>query len=124
MGYTLVPAIGPLYTQTFTVNLDAYYFNWVREQTASNRIARDCFPSLHTCISFVFLWGSYRHQRALFWLVLPMVVMTPIACVYLRYHYVVDTLAGLALFGAVAWVTPRLNGAYERLHGFDRPPAA
>jgi hypothetical protein len=124
VGYTLVPAIGPLYTQTFTVNLDAYYFNWVREQTASNRIARDCCPSLHTCISLLFLWGAYRHQRRLFWGILPMVVMTPIACVYLRYHYVVDTLAGALLALFVSRVTPRVIDGYERAHGFGDGPAA
>jgi membrane-associated phospholipid phosphatase len=72
----------------------------------------------------LFLWGAYRHQRRLFWGILPMVVMTPIACVYLRYHYVVDTLAGALLALFVSRVTPRVIDGYERAHGFGDGPAA
>jgi membrane-associated phospholipid phosphatase len=33
----------------------------------------------------------------------------PLACVYLRYHYVVDVLAGLALAGVMIAVTARFG---------------
>jgi hypothetical protein len=35
----------------------------------------------------------------------------PIACVYLRYHFVTDVLAGIGLFLFVRWVTLRSSVA-------------
>jgi membrane-associated phospholipid phosphatase len=106
--YTVVPAVGPLFLDRFDVPLDGYYGDWIKRDFMDRaRIPRDCFPSLHTAISWVLLWGAFRHVRPLFWVILPVVASIPVACVYLRYHYVVDVLAGFALsFGVVA-VTSR-----------------
>ncbi len=110
VGYSLVPAQGPIFTQHFGVSLDLYYFGWVKEQLMDRtRVPRDCFPSLHTAVALVFLWSSWRHARRLFWILVPIVLSIPIACVYLRYHYVVDVLAGVALAAFVARVAPRLT---------------
>ena len=106
--YTVVPAQGPLFLDHFDVSLDAYVGNRLRAQLMDRtRVPRDCFPSLHTAASLVLLWGARRHVRPLFWAVAPMVLCIPFACVYLRYHYVVDILAGVALFAGVALVTTR-----------------
>jgi hypothetical protein len=40
-----------------------------------------------------------------------MVATIPFACVYMRYHYVIDVLAGIALFATLAVVTRWLFGA-------------
>jgi membrane-associated phospholipid phosphatase len=55
------------------------------------------------------LWATQRHARKLFWTLSPIVLSIPIACVYLRYHYVIDVLAGIALVAGVAWLTKRLS---------------
>jgi hypothetical protein len=112
VGYTLVPVQGPLFTMKFGVNLDVYYVGWLKEQLMDRtRVPRDCFPSLHTCMSILFLWSAYRHTRRLFWVLLPIVGSIPIACVYLRYHFVTDVLAGIGLFLFVRWVTLRSSVA-------------
>jgi membrane-associated phospholipid phosphatase len=117
IGYTLVPALGPVFTGTFTTKLDLYYFREVKEQLMDRtRIPRDCFPSLHTCMTCVLLWGAWRHARVVFWVLLPSSAFIPFACVYLRYHYVSDVLAGFVLFVIVAVVAPKLQGRYERLY--------
>jgi membrane-associated phospholipid phosphatase len=106
--YTLVPAQGPLFVDHFDVPLDGYYGDWIkRDLMDRTRVPRDCFPSLHTAVSLTLLWGAFRHARRLFWVLLPVVACIPLACVYLRYHYVVDVLAGFALFAFVAGLSVR-----------------
>lgn len=97
--YTLVPAQGPVFTQHHGTSLDFYFMGVVKEELMDRRrIPRDCFPSLHTCISLIFLWYAYKHVRWLGYLLAPVVLSIPFACVYLRYHYVIDVVAGVALF--------------------------
>lgn len=111
-SYLIFPAKGPVLSQTFAVPLDAYLIEPIKEALMdAGRITWDCFPSMHTCATAIFLWAGWRHFRPLFWAISPVVLSTPFACVYLRYHYVVDVLAGL-LLAALAivvakWVTAR-----------------
>jgi len=112
--YTVVPAEGPLFLDRFDVPLDGYYGDWIkRDLLDPHRVPRDCFPSLHTAVSLVLAWGAFRHARPLFWATLPVVASIPLACVYFRYHYVVDVIAGGALFAAVVALT-RWRAAPQR----------
>ena len=87
----------------------------IKEQLMDRtRVPRDCFPSLHTCLTVLLMWGAWRHARSVFWALLPFTVFIPFACVYLRYHYVADVLAGLTLFAIVALVAPPLQRRYEK----------
>ena len=93
---------GPSLARTFVVPLDLYYIGDIKQALMDNtRITYDCFPSMHTCCTVLLTWGAYRSARRLFWCILPMAVSMPFACIYLRYHYVADVLAGLLLAGAM-----------------------
>ena len=106
--YTLVPAVGPMFTTKFDVNLDVYYMGWIKAQVVDKtRIPRDCFPSLHTCMSLILWWGAWHHARRMGWVLAPIVFSIPLACLYLRYHYFIDILAGVALFALVTTITSR-----------------
>jgi membrane-associated phospholipid phosphatase len=108
VGYTIVPAQGPLFLQQFHVSLDEYLGARLKAQLMDRtRVPRDCFPSLHTAGSLVLLWGAFRSARRLGWVLAPIVLSIPFACVYLRYHYVVDVIAGALLFTFVVLVTTR-----------------
>ncbi|MGH7371035.1 MAG: phosphatase PAP2 family protein, partial [Candidatus Methylomirabilales bacterium] len=61
------------------------------------RFKQDAFPSGHTAIVLVVLFYARGFVRGLFWIFLPMVVALIFSTVYLRYHYVVDVLAGILL---------------------------
>jgi len=114
--YPIVPAKGPLFVKKFDVPLDVYYVGWLKDQLMDKtRVPRDCFPSLHTGASVILLWASFRHARRLFYVLAPIVISIPFACVYLRYHYVTDVIAGLALVACAATLTKRLSskGAFE-----------
>lgn len=107
--YLLVPVRGPMAAETFKVPLDFYWFGDVKEALMDRyRVARDCFPSLHTAVSLLSLWQLHRHARKVFWVALPLAAPIPFACVYLRYHYVADVLAGTLLAVLVALAARRL----------------
>jgi membrane-associated phospholipid phosphatase len=101
MGYasfTFFPVKGPMFMQKFSVPLDLYYMKEFKKLYMDQpRIDRDCFPSLHTAVSMILLYCSWRFIRPLFWPALAIVIFIPFACVYLRYHYVVDVIAGILL---------------------------
>ncbi|MBL8920819.1 MAG: phosphatase PAP2 family protein [Myxococcaceae bacterium] len=118
VSYSLVPVKGPVLARTFDVSLELYLLASVKEAMMdATRITYDCFPSMHTCCTVLLGWIAWRHVRRLFWWVSPVVVSMPFACVYLRYHYVVDVLAGLTLALAMVKLAPRLS------HDAGAPPA-
>jgi membrane-associated phospholipid phosphatase len=101
LGYLLVPAIGPMYTlrDQYTVPLSQplALVNRQIEFMDFARIKRDVFPSLHVGISFLVWLYAFRNSRRLFWILSPFILSLWVSTVYLRYHYLVDVLAGLAL---------------------------
>jgi membrane-associated phospholipid phosphatase len=108
LGYLLVPAIGPLYTlrDVYTVPLrqSLSVFNHQVEFMNFARIQRDVFPSLHVGISFVVWLYAYRNSKRLFWILSPFIISLWISTVYLRYHYLVDVVAGLILAPLCYWL--------------------
>ena len=101
IGYLLVPAIGPIYTlrDQYTVQLSVPLdiVNRQIEFMDYARIKRDVFPSLHVGISFVVWLYALRNSRKLFWILAPLVLSLFVSTVYLRYHYLVDVVAGLII---------------------------
>lgn len=101
LGYLLVPAIGPMYTlrDQFTVPLTQplALVNRQIEFMDYARILRDVFPSLHVGMSLVVWMYAYRNSRRLFWILSPLILSLWVSTVYLRYHYLVDVLAGFVL---------------------------
>jgi len=100
LGYLLVPARGPYLALAhfFTVPLAG---GWLTDANATlvaiggNKV--DVFPSLHCAASAFILAFDRRHSRGRFRLFLVPVAGLWISTVYLRYHYLVDLLAGFAL---------------------------
>jgi len=101
MGYLLVPAIGPMYTlrSQYTVPLHQSIGMLNREVDFMDfaRIRRDVFPSLHVGISFVVWLYAYRNSKKLFWATSPLILSLWLSTLYLRYHYLIDVVAGLIL---------------------------
>jgi membrane-associated phospholipid phosphatase len=114
LGYLLVPAIGPMYTlrEHYTVGLSQplAMFNRQMDFMDYARIRRDVFPSLHVGISFVVWLYAYRNSRRLFWILMPLVLSLWVSTVYLRYHYMVDCIAGLILAPTSFWLANWLFG--------------
>ena len=103
LGYFIIPAIGPRFTILHGVELDGIF---IREKLEAaiyclDACPRDCFPSGHTMIPLITLWLASRFRRKLFYIYLPIVIGLICSTVYLRYHYVIDVIAGIALAGVV-----------------------
>lgn len=120
LGYIAVPAIGPRFLPDIvsaqTRPLEGIWlFETVRSTLdRAERITRDCFPSGHTEMTLLVLYYAHRfHRRTFFWL-LPVGTGIILSTVYLRYHYVVDVVAGFALAAIIAacagWLYCLLGG--------------
>jgi membrane-associated phospholipid phosphatase len=119
LGYLLVPAIGPLFTlrDQYTVPLyqSVSAFNRQVEFMDFARIRRDVFPSMHVGISFVVWLYAYRNSRRLFWILSPLILSLWISSVYLRYHYLVDIVAGLILAPLCYWLANWLFKRFQEI---------
>ncbi len=110
--YTLVPGYGPYraMAEQFTNPLPkGIWRDLVMSTVASGGAQKDIFPSLHTgAPTFILLW-SFRHRRLTpFRYSWPVVAFATfnivIATMFLRWHYVIDVLAGLLLAAAAVTV--------------------
>jgi membrane-associated phospholipid phosphatase len=119
LGYILVPAIGPMYTlhNLYTVPLSQpiSLFNQQLEFMDFARIHRDVFPSMHVAISFLVWLYALRNSRPLFWILSPLIMSLWVSTVYLRYHYLIDVVAGLFLAPASFLLANWLFGRFGNL---------
>ena len=118
VGYILFPAIGPRFTLAHlqTVPLEGSLLtDLVRDGlNALEHNKRDCMPSGHTQIVLMVLYLAHRYGRLLFYIFLPVICALILSTLYLRYHYVVDLLAGgTVAMGCIA-VGPRLHEWWGR----------
>lgn len=98
--YVLFPAVGPLHTLSHQYTRDlagGLITDANRLVISATRVPRDCFPSLHVAISALLLVYAWRVSRAFALLLAPVVVGNWVATLYLRYHYLIDVVAGFAL---------------------------
>jgi membrane-associated phospholipid phosphatase len=85
----------------------------------------DCFPSVHAAVTLVTVFLSYRYNLSIRRYYLLPAAMILISTVYLRYHYVLDIVAGAFIAVAVYWIPNVLrrstvrreeSAKLERLH--------
>jgi len=100
IGYCFLPALGPydVMKSHYTVALNAgpiTRFTMTLVTLGSNHV--DEFPSLHCAISTYILLFDRKYNRKWFYGCIIPVVGLWFATVYLRFHYLVDVIAGLTL---------------------------
>jgi membrane-associated phospholipid phosphatase len=122
VGYLLVPAVGPYAFQSelFPTRLPGGTYSpvFIKAIDDLRGVARDCFPSLHAAHGVVVMIFAYRFRRWVFLALLPVAVGLCLSTIYLRMHYAVDVLAGIATAALAASVAPRINRWWQR------PPAS
>lgn len=116
-GYVSVPAIGPRFTQHEFDQKDAdlpglLLTPYLRDYTNTGEsippgteypaaeVQRDVFPSGHTQITLLVIFLAFRFRARTRWFLGVTGSLLIIATVYLRYHYVIDLVAG-ALFAVL-----------------------
>lgn len=100
LGYVAVPAIGPHHfyrpRPAFLEGsgLGGTLHRWVLAMEWS---MPDAFPSGHALMAMLVLATAWKHTRKTFWVILAPALGCILATVALRYHYVVDVAASVAL---------------------------
>ncbi len=101
--YTLMPGAGPYATIEFAQPLNGGLFWGLVVETVSSAGAQlDIFPSLHTAYPTLFALHAFGNRdRAPFKYVWPVIAFFAInmiiATMFLRWHWAIDVVAGLAL---------------------------
>ncbi len=121
--YVAVPGYGPYQhlAGRFAHELDGpLWWRCVRATVDAGEVSArtDIFPSLHTAAPTFLALFSFRHRRALTafrlsWL--PMALFASqivVSTMFLRWHYLIDVFAGLALAALCSTVAARV-GAWE-----------
>jgi membrane-associated phospholipid phosphatase len=112
IGYLLVPAVGPRFTlnQVQTMELQTGPLSqWIQSTLDGlEQNKTDAFPSGHTAVALVSLFYAWKsREKVLFWILVPAVSALIISTVYLRYHYVVDVIAGVLLAALTILIAPK-----------------
>lgn len=119
IGYLLVPAVGPRFTLDHIQTTDLQAGPFIQEiQSVLNGLEHnktDAFPSGHTAVALMTLYYAWKKkEKALSAVLLPIVLGLIISTVYLRYHYGVDVLAGIALTILTIYLAPTLSRWFSR----------
>jgi len=122
LGYLLVPAVGPRFTLAHLQTRDlAASPLVVAIQDALNALENtktDAFPSGHTAAALMMLYYSWKNrERALTTVLVPAVAGLIVSTVYLRYHYVIDIIAGIALTVLTVFLAPPFLAFLSRAAG-------
>lgn len=117
IGYTLLPAQGPWLALAgeFHTPLTGWAITQLNDavvRAGSNRV--DVFPSLHCAVSLFLLGFDRWHRPWRYRLYLVPCVGLWVSTIYLRYHYFVDCVCGLALAAVVlALLKPKPPAAHD-----------
>ena len=121
IGYMILPAIGPRFTLHIFHNLEndlpgIFMTDFLRaiinfgesipkDMLNPEKVAqRDAFPSGHTEIMVIITYVSRKFKSKSFYFYLPYTILLIASTIYLRYHYVVDVVAGI-IFAIITIVT-------------------
>lgn len=126
LGYLFLPARGPVefHVPEYAGALQGGFFHaLVVSSTMATGGNHGAFPSLHVGAAACACLFDLRHNRLRGLTYVPVVILIGFATVYVRYHYVVDLLAGLGIAAAANHVAPRWLAAWRRRSDLG-PPAA
>ena len=133
VGYLLVPAVGPRFTIFPFASIERelpglFLAGPLRGFVDAGGLApgvhlgtgipaaaaRDVFPSGHTMMTLVAMYWACRFRLEVRRLLLIVGSLLIVGTVYLRYHYVVDVVAGAALAAVCVALTPSFHGWIAR----------
>jgi membrane-associated phospholipid phosphatase len=132
IGYFLLPAVGPRFTlhDFYSMNSDLpglWVSTTLRDivnagesipKGASQAVEfaqRDAFPSGHTQLTLVILYIAFTNRLKSRWVLLVVGSLLIFSTVYLRYHYVVDVLAGAVFFVFTIWSGKKIDSWWRKV---------
>lgn len=132
IGYFFLPAVGPRFTLhdfnalndelpgLLLTNLLRDFVNWgesipVGVSNPLEYAQRDVFPSGHTMMMLVMMHVAVKYGMKVKWFILVAGTLLIIGTVYLRYHYVIDVVAGILFYVLCIWSSPWLFNRWEKV---------
>jgi membrane-associated phospholipid phosphatase len=126
LGYFLLPGIGPRFTLHDFALMDTelpglFFTQYLRDfinaaesiprnhPNPADVVQRDVFPSGHTQMTLIITFLAFRYKVKARWLLTSLAVLLVIGTVYLRYHYVIDLIAGAAFTWLTFWSGDRIE---------------
>jgi len=141
LGYFSLPGVGPRFTlhdfslletelpgvfltNTLRAIIDAGESIPQIRDHAIDLVQRDVFPSGHTQLTTIVIALGFRYKLKTRWVLLTFGSLLILATMYLRYHYVVDLVAGAFLAWFTFWTGDKLEvwwrGMRRRLGGEEK----
>ena len=131
LGYFSLPGVGPRFTLHDFALLETelpgvFLTNTLRaiinagesipavRDHAIDVVQRDVFPSGHTQLTMIVMGLGFRYKVKSRWVLLAFGCTLIVATVYLRYHYVVDLVAGALLAWFTFWSGDRLEAWWRK----------
>jgi membrane-associated phospholipid phosphatase len=128
LGYLLLPARGPRlmdYTSQYPPLHGLWTFHYFQNALDTLEGAQyDCFPSGHVAVVLVGCWLARRISAPVFYRFSAFAACVTFSTVYLRYHYVIDVIAGMLLAIVVIAAAPHIYHKLAPDNGpSDLPPS-
>lgn len=98
IGFILFPVASQMYFMPYkySVPLEGGLFTYFSELIRNNLHFRGgSLPSPHCAAATIILWSCYKHNKNVFYVILPSVILLYISTVYGRFHYSVDAVTGI-----------------------------
>jgi len=118
--FILLPVDSPYYLSARLAPplSDHFFFKLVHQVSARGGARGGAFPSAHVSGGLVVFLVAWRHQRRLAALLAPIIAGVVMATVYGRFHYALDTIAGLLVGAIIVFACRQLVDSR-----FGEPPA-
>lgn len=111
--YLIFPALGPRFflAHLHTTPLDGYkvfhFFN--ATLNGLENIQWDAFPSAHVAITLLVAYFAFLHFKRIFYFLSPIILSLVLSTIYLRYHYLIDVLAGFVIVAVLIFIEKLLR---------------
>ena len=132
LGYMAVPAYGPIKYMADDFQgplVGGFWWDAVTRTVAAGSAQKDVFPSLHTAMPLWFaLHAATRARRSRTWRVAAIVTgifsaHIIVSTMLLRWHYLIDVIAGIGLAAFARWASVKLSAWEEKTRaGLDAEP--
>lgn len=131
LGYFSLPAVGPRFTLHDFYNIDKelpglFLTPYLREfvnigESIPNGtinphllVQRDVFPSGHTQMTLLTMYATIKFNTKTRYFIIPIGTLLIISTVYLRYHYVIDVIAGAIFMIITLWTGKKIYKAWNK----------
>lgn len=131
LGYFSMPAVGPRFTLHDFFNIDnelpgllltPYLREFVNIGESIPKgtinphllVQRDVFPSGHTQMTLLTMYITIKFNTKTKYFIIPTGILLIISTVYLRYHYVIDLVAGAIMMIITLWTGKIIYKAWNK----------